>query len=600
MAVPAGMQKENPAKQKQNAAKDLVIERLALGDTIVQATRHVRRTREAYYEWRRKDPRFADRVDAIRARVAAGGAIEAKSDAPLGFAAFRKRYFGLDTFPHQQQVVDAMEQAPPGSVTMIILPPEAGKTSVVEDFICWRLAYNPNLRNAVISEGINHAEKILGKIKARMEDDHRFFDYHRDFGPFHSRERAIARAWNNSRLKLLQASSDERDCSLECRGSNSAVYGARYDDIFLDDIQSVKNLNQTTTLLAKFRQDWRTRPGKAGRIFITGTRVGLGDFYGELRKSNPDMNVVLIPAISTDLESGERRSYFPAVFLDVATGDIVLRHEEPEEHEGLERMISDAGEPLGWTLAELDQRRLDVTDQVFDLVYMMETAGSVLQTFFEDELRMCSDRNHAPGPPHRGFGPVIAIDPALAGVCAFVVASFDYEHLYLENLVAAERVGRNEAIFDILELLVVRHLPNFVVIESNTLQGGIARDSRLMEMSRSYGFTVLEHQTRHNKWDEIIGIKSMSAAFKRAEILFSTGGKPEEQLGEALFEPLIQQLIAWREDGGKHLRTDMVMALWFAWVWWLNMRHSLVTSAMPIQRQALSSFGGRGGLPGYR
>lgn len=594
-------------KPDTGTAKALVLEHLSLGKSVVDATKHVGRTRQAFYDWCRTDEVFAGRAKSIQERVRdnGGAAIDDSEERrPSRFAPWRKKFFGFDTFPHQAEMVEAFESAPPGSVTMVILPPEAGKTTVVEDFITKLVCENPNTRCAVISEGASLAEKILGRIKNRLEDDITNADLHREYGPFHSRERAIARTWNAGAIKLLGARGGERDYTVEARGSNSKIYGARYDWVFLDDIQSVLSINETPKLLAKYFQDWRTRPGKAGRIIITGTRVGLGDFYGELKKALGDrLRVILIPAIIKEDEEGEPcepHSYFPASYRNAA-GEMVLRDNEPDESEGLTRMVSEAGEPLGWTLGELDERRAQVTDAVFDLVYLMETSGSVLVAFIEEEIRRCSDPERAPGPPHKGFGPIFSIDPALAGVAGIFIASYDYEHLYCEKVFGLERVGRFEAILDFIEPLMNLHRPSYLVIEANTLQGGWARDERLQKMARAVGCTILEHQTRGNKWDQIVGLKSMSAAFKRGEIRIPTGGKLGELDGAAMFEPLIQQLINWREDPTHKRRNkqDLMDALWFAWVWWLNMRHTLVTSTKQMKRQGLPGYTGRGGLPGY-
>ena len=556
-------------KGQRVADMEKVLAYLVSGCTIAESMRRTGRGLSTYAGWKKVSPEFGARAEKILERRQKGYINEAV-DKKLDIATlegFRKHYFGYETFPHQKKMIDAIEQAPPGSVTMILMPPEWMKTTTVTDYICKRLAENPNVRICDISEGKGHAAKTLGRIQRRMTDRSLAAAYIDDFGPFRAPDRAMQKPWNAEFFTVVRATHDEQDYSLECRGSASNIYGSRYDLVILDDIQSRKSIGSTQRLVDMFRQDWRTRPGKNGKLIIIGTRVGKGDFYEELLKLGLVTTLVRIPALDE-----HQKSNFPAVF----------------DENGV-RMTNAAGDPLGWTEEELVQRRFEVGPEIWDRVYMQlgrsASGGSFTDTMIErafDNDRGCGGRQRG----HKGVGRMSGLDPALGGYAGYVSCSYDSNFLYVEGIRNEPGLQRYEEIFAILEQETIEHLPECWIIERNGMQKGLPRDDNLIALRDRYGFYIHEHFTGDNKIDDKIGIPSMAGAMNRGEIRFP--GTPEAR---QLMQPLIDELLDWRWDvPAKLLRQDLVLALWFVYLRWQTVRATL--------EQDLSCFD-RSGSPSY-
>ena len=271
----------NPELKKREA-QDRVLALLAQGVTVTAAMQQVGRIPNTFQKWCDREPWFMDRANSLRSR----------DDEASEFVTSRKLYLGFDTPWHQQKIVDAIEAAEPRSITMILLPPGAGKTSVLEDWYCLRLAEDPNYRIAVISETRDLGRKILRTVSNRMTDRSLNAAYIDQYGPFKPPDREFNAPWNADILTHVGAKSGERDYSMEVKGAGSSIFGSSFDLIVLDDIQSEKTLGKTDILLRYFRQTLYSRIMRAnttGRIVIVGTRQGPGDFYEELlsRTSSP-------------------------------------------------------------------------------------------------------------------------------------------------------------------------------------------------------------------------------------------------------------------------------------------------------------------------
>ncbi|MHB1777974.1 MAG: hypothetical protein ACYCU7_18605, partial [Acidimicrobiales bacterium] len=88
-------------KAKKRDAQLRCLALIAQGHTIATAMRSVGRSPSTWERWR-DEQWFAARSDQLRGRDAT----------PLSpFVDFRRAYFGFDTYWHQQQIVDKIEQA---------------------------------------------------------------------------------------------------------------------------------------------------------------------------------------------------------------------------------------------------------------------------------------------------------------------------------------------------------------------------------------------------------------------------------------------------------------------------------------------------------
>ena len=214
------MEKINPTDVVQNVSKErgqknreIFLEALAEHGTISKACSIAGVTRSAYDKWRQRIPDFAERADS--ARQSAHTSEKVSHDG--NFQTFREEYFGHQSPWFHLKAIEAYENTPPGNITLILWPPEHGKTTLAEDYFCYKLATNPEFRITVGSEGQDMARKILGRIRSRMEPHGPFPRYVAKYGPFvpqNQSGRKTAQAWGADYFNVFKKSKhDERDYS---------------------------------------------------------------------------------------------------------------------------------------------------------------------------------------------------------------------------------------------------------------------------------------------------------------------------------------------------------------------------------------------------
>jgi len=162
----------------------------------------------------------------------------------------------------------------------------------------------------------------------------------------------------------------------------------------------------------------------------------------------------------------------------------------------------------------------------------------------------------------------MGVDPALGGGFARVVADLG-DQLTILDAVTTYDLSRTEEQLELLEFHVTVYRPSMVIIEADAQQKALGNDDRMKAMAARYGFTVRPHLTRNQKMDAIFGVASMDQSFKKREIRIPYG----DQATQDRMAPLISQLRAWRPDvKTKFLTQDLVMALWFVWRHWMQIR----------------------------
>ena len=549
----------NVSKVRGEKTRELFLEGLAEHGTISKACMIAGVTRSAYDKWRQRIPEFSERADAIRLKALTDGG---KEDWDGTFQSFRSKYFGHLSPWFHIKAIEAYENTPPGNITLILWPPEHGKTTLAEDYFCYKLATNPEFRITVGSEGQDMARKILGRIRSRMEPQGPFPRYVAKYGPFvpqNAQGRKTAQPWGADYFSVYKKNRhDERDYSMVSLGWRSKIAGTRTDHLHIDDIQSRVSLNLTEQMFEIFRQDWLTRPGEQGRTSINGTRVGEDDFYERVMEQidSDILRVIKFPAIVTD-EQGEPEPLWPDFF----------------------------------TMESLDRIRRKVGEEAWSRNYMQEPSSSAAATFNEESIKKCLNPlrsvNHE---PPKDCSVYIGVDPAL-GSNNCVIAATPHEGK-LKILFIREDVGltRNEQILGIVEDAVLQCGRNGssvsdVIIEAMVFQKGLSRDERLIEMTQRYGFRVREHLTGMNKYDESIGVASMALSFMREEIELPYAG---DNATRHQTDELMRQLKAWRPGKrGTRLRQDQVMALWFIWILWRQRKQSFDVDTSQFNFNAL-------------
>jgi hypothetical protein len=92
-------------------------------------------------------------------------------------------------------------------------------------------------------------------------------------------------------------------------------------------------------------------------------------------------------------------------------------------------------------------------------------------------------------------------------------------------------------------------------------------------MAKLYGFTLKPHQTTgQNKFDRNYGVAGMARSINRAELRIPWG----DEATIKKFTQLVEQLYSWRPYAkGSELTQDLVMALWFGWLYWQQRKKAM-------------------------
>lgn len=552
--------------------RDQFVDMLDQGVSVEDACARLGVSTQAYRMWKKRDPLFAADVES---RISGARTFkEADPDDWHSFIDFRKKFFGHETYPHMAMMIQAIEETQPGDVTMILMPPEHAKTTTMEDRICYRLALDPEYRITVGSEGQRLAEKMLGRIKNRMEPDGPFPSFVNQFGPFVPQKhggRATRQVWAAAFFNVAKRNaSDERDYNMVGLGFGGNIAGTRTDHLHVDDVQSRKSLNFTEKMVETFQQDWLTRPGETGITTICGTRVGDGDFYEALEDQYAGKSffrIIRMPAIVRDHKTGEKVPLWP--------------RDERSKHK-----------QKGYTLESLARIREKVGEDAWSRNYMQQPRAKSLGTFTEDIIDRCKNPERIIGGelPAPGSPVYIGLDPALGGINCLMATQITAGKLWILDVKEDQGLARNEQIMDRLEAMVVGvqargGLVSDVVIEAMNFQRGLARDERLREMSDQYGFAIREHLTGVNKYDSDIGVASMARAFIKREIDIAYG---DDDRTREVADQLRYQLLRWTPGKrGTQLRQDQVMALWFIWCVWQARRRTVSTSTANFKADRL-------------
>lgn len=463
------------------------------------------------------------------------------------FEEFRQHYFGYDSPPHHLQVIEAIESATADEWTLILMPPDAGKTTLLKDFICYNWAENPNLRVMYVGEkddGNSTPAKVMMDIKERLTD-HTYTDAHAPyptripeyierFGPFRDTKRDKNRPWKQSAIKIGTAGGGNW-YSLETASVYSRILGTRTDWIIFDDIQSETTLNFTTKILNEIRGKFASRYSREeGKVVFLGNGVGAGSIYEKLIEEGMIKRVIIIPAIGEDGES-----FWP------------------------ER----------WPIESLAARKRLVGEDRWLANYQQQPRSPGTQVFADDIVELSHNRDRgivgasrewAKANTGQGLQIVAGIDPAISGECAIHVAAFTNDRMTIIDQDIVGNLGNNEAIFERIRYMSRHHFTR-LIFEYNAQQKGLGRDQRLEAMASKLGFTIEPHETGANKRDLRFGVAAMASSFLKREIDVPYG---DEQTRERM-KPLLDQLSAWRGNvPTRLLKQDAVMSMWFTWLWW--------------------------------
>lgn len=528
-------QKEREARQQK------VIDLVKLGWTIRASLDMTEVPQKTYERWRKYYPEFKAKMEAAQKEgsVIANG-LKSVPPGELPFAVVRKTCFGRETFPYQQVIVDIIENAPEGEMSMILLPPGVGKTMTLEDWLTIELAKNQTLRCIYISESDDLGERTMEVIKQRFENQDGTFDKLAElYGKLYDPD--TKRAWRQKEIRMPGADFGLRDYNLRTRGMRSQIYSMRADIIILDDIQTRNSLGLTSKFLADIRGTILTRREGAvnGKVIYIGTRLQLGDLAGELIDQGVVLpeNLYVMPLINT-----EGLSNF----------------EEVIKTSSLPTLVRQMGSEFQ---AVYQQNPAAVTGKTF---------GEVVEKV-KDSTYTIREWNHAHPPEDEILGRVVSIDPALTGGNAVIAFGYTATDLYVYDLDIAYETGRMSYAENIIEEFVLAYMADTVIVEDKAYQKALLTSERMETMAAQYGFKLEAHTTGSDKFDPVFGVAKMETPMMFGRIHVPWG----DEYSRARMKPLVDQLRTWRPDvPTKTLVQDAVMALWFGHVYVLRKRRT--------------------------
>lgn len=533
--------REQDRMDRNGRMKDAICAAIATGASVTVALHTLGIPSTRYNKWRADDPGFRARIETAKSQAMVVGDTAAYKG---GFADFRKIFLGMDTFPHQARLVQVLDTVQPREIVLVNMHPEAGKTTTIADWITKTLSNDPNHRITYVSRSIGLGRKMVGQLQRRFSEPRDYAALIAKFGPYYvEKMERQGKPWTQNHFTVWKSDHDERDYSFEVRGWDSAAYGSRIDTLIIDDVQSVETLAQTDKILDSLRHTYFTR-GRRMKIVLVGTRVGPGDLYERLIDAEIVTHHIELPAADAEgipkvpewwVEDDERAEMTREEILTTAT-------------ERLAVIRAQVGETAWWS------------------EYMQRPNADMLATFTEDTLVKIQDESRVVGQSSDSSLPTAAgLDPALGGVNAITVGAMGGECLEVIDSFADSNLARTEDILERVQSIAIAYRISLLVIETNAFQRAFARDERLREMGKRYGFQIIEHATTKNKADPSFGVASMAGAMMRNEISFPAG----DQRTKEIMAPFISELRAWRPDlPPKVLLQDRVMSLWFLWRYW--------------------------------
>ena len=552
--------------------QELFLDQIKAGKGKYAAAREIGISPNTYRKWTHNEPDFAtDLQDALdtAAQSRSFGLDPALDKFIPDFEDFRLYYFGMESPEHHLQIIDAIESASADEWTLILMPPDAGKTTLIKDWILYKWACDPDHGVMYVGEkddSNSTPTKVMMDIKERCTKpdyrdpnatyDTRYDEFISVFGPFRMSSEDKDRPWTRSAIKIHKAGGGSK-FSLETASYLSRVLGSRVDAIIFDDVQSEQTLGQSDTILDRIRGVFASRYSREkGKVIFLGNGVGAGSVYEELIKADMIHTVIKIPAIT---EQGE--SYWPR----------------------------------RWPIKDLVSRRKLVGEQRWLANYMQQPRSPGTQVFANEVIDLAKDRDQivstsasqwAKARSTSGLEIVAGIDPAISGECAIHVAAFTNDQMTIIDHDTMPNPGTNEAIFERIRYMT-RHRFTRLVFEYNAQQKGIGRDVRLEKLATTAGFVIEPHETGANKRDVNYGVAAMASSFIRREILMPWG----DEASRARMKPVCDQLASWRPDvPTKLLKQDAVMAMWFTWLWWEKHRELLVDEEESWDFDVPSSF----------
>lgn len=328
---------------------------------------------------------------------------------PADFAGFAGWAFGRVHHAGQLRLAQELGDARPGEVVLFLTWRGAGKTTTLEDFMCRKLALEPDHRFCIVSRADRHAKNMVERVKRQLTDTYSYPEFIARYGPFYDKgQERRGSEWAKDAIRIAKRKDNERDPNIVARAWTSAAFGSRIDTLLVDDVIDRTNVNQSETILEVLQQTYLSSE-RAMRTVIVGNRIADGDLYHRLIDSGIVTRVVILPAAGAMEAGSPIEPSVPAAWEQNRPNEATIVHDGhgccPRAYQELRREVGllgacpGDGSVLGPQEMML-KMRARVGERVWHATFQQTPQADELSTF-AGLLDRCLDRD-------RGIGLVAA------------------------------------------------------------------------------------------------------------------------------------------------------------------------------------------------
>lgn len=551
-------------------AKKEIVRLVNGGSSIAQALLVVDKHRNTYEYYRKTDPSFVIEIEKAKTLVKRGKGHIPQVEVP-DFPEFSEKYLGQKLFYHQLQWYDMLEGREPrdlhpsmeyvgGRETRLIVntpPGHAKSTTVTVNYVVWRIVKDPNVKVIIVSKTQELAKQFLLQIKERLTSDE-YNQLQMDFAPAGGWKEGSA-SWTATAFYVNGRNAEAKDPTVRAIGIRAQIYGSRSDLIIIDDAVDNLNVNDYPKQI-----DWLTGmvasrlAPRTGRILIVGTRIAAKDMYSELR--NPDnysgskliWSYLKQPAVLEYAEDVKDWKTLWPLSDNPSDSD-----DEPNADGLYDRWTGETLDDIRGSMSPAQWSRMYMQEQVAeDSLFKMEVVKSSIQARVAGIIPDNKSLGREGG--MSGLRIIAGLDPAAAGFTAMVVYGVDIrtKHRYVID-VWNKASARPDDIRNQIKDFTVKYNIKEWRIEANAFQSFLTYDTEINEWLSARGTILTPHYTGQNKHDPDFGVQAMSSLFDNY-LIHLPSDKTEN------IRTLIDQLVVWQPGMSKKIKTDIVMALWFA------------------------------------
>lgn len=535
-------QNPGPARAQTQKRQDVVCACISEGMTIADACAEAGIQPNTETMWRKRYPPYRQRIKRIMANRRSGVMEQRPFDAE-----FRERYFSADyeapiTPPHLQKLMDVLneqQQLAEDSKSrkhrvLVLMPPEHAKTSLLMDYVTYRISQDPTFRCVLISSTLGQARKRVGVIQRRLTERKDYEDFIDTYGPFKSELRIEQKPWTKDHFTILKAPAGQVDYTLEALGIGGSIYGNRADLILFDDIATQKN--QTPAEVDK-QWNWiwgevRSRIRKGGLFVVIGTRMTEQDIYQVMEEKGFFTDKVIFPAVVRE----------PGTDGDDDPGEALWPEQNP-----LEELIE---------IRSVDQR-------LFELQYQQNPLPSVGTVFPIQAIESCYDPSRMIGDIPRGCRVVAGIDPSVrnyTSAVALAIAPSGMRYLvdvWNEKGLTGEGGDIALGLTEFITEFCARYGVRTLALESNSTFALLSANLNLRMQLNELGVYVMTPAIGPASGEkEELALAQLSGLFTKQLISI-----PAQASATAHFREFVNQLATWHPKQGQRQPQDMVKAL---------------------------------------